>query len=519
MRGLARVVLPVALACLSIASATASAGPAPLPRTTDGHPDLSGIWNTRSEGAVPSRLPYQPWAAARKAELFRERATADPLAKCYMPGVPRVMYLGHPFQIFQTPGLLAMTFEWSNMYRVVHTDGTTHPDGLDFWMGDARGRWEGDALVVDVRNHNDRTWFDGSGHFHSDALVVVERYRLTDANTIDYEATIEDTKVFTAPWTLHRALKRQTATDRLGDRECLAEFEEAHGLFEREPRTWYPEHGAPAAAPRFTEEMELAATKPKAPVPAPAANAAPIRRTAAGTPDLSGYYATAGGNSVLANYGLEPRTGGVMRGQGASKGFIIDPPGGRLPTEPWAHDLQQDRLRPERAYDDPAAHCLPIGSPRGMYLNEIQVLQTPGYVVFLFERMGYRIVALDGRRHAAERLRYWQGDAVGRWEGDTLVIDTTNFTGKTWLNEPAGVHGGEVLTWAEHLIERLTPIDAESVHYEATVLDPLAYTRPWTITFRMHQARAELLEVACKEDDQDLEHLKAIRDAARGGKQ
>jgi hypothetical protein len=133
--------------------------------------------------------------------------------------------------------------------------------------------------------------------------------------------------------------------------------------------------------------------------------------------------------------------------------------------------------------------------------------------------MGFRIIALDGRRHLPEHVRVWQGDSVGRWEGDTLVVDTTNFNGRTWLNEPGGPGaGGEPVTYAEHVIERFTPVDGAKVHYEATVVDPVAYTKPWTMTYDMRQVQQELLEVACKEDDQDLPHLKAVKDAAEAAR-
>src|SRR5882672_2346868 len=137
-------------------------------------------------------IPYQPWALAKKAENFANRATADPLNKCFMPGVPRIMYLDFPFQIFQTPGHIAMTFEWTHLYRLIYTDGSPHWKGIQFWMGDSRGRWEGDTLVVDVIDHNDKTWFDMAGNFHSEALKLVERYALVDADTIEYEVTVED---------------------------------------------------------------------------------------------------------------------------------------------------------------------------------------------------------------------------------------------------------------------------------------------------------------------------------------
>ena len=191
-------------------------------------------------------IPYQPWAAKKKAENFQNRQTADPLSKCYMPGVPRIMYLDFPFQIFQTPKAIAMAFEWELDYRLIYTDGTPHPTDDDFWMGDSRGHWEGDTLVVDVGNINDKTWFDMAGDFHSDALHVVERYRMTDHDTIQYEATIEDSKVFTKPWTINIALHRRTDRDRLFEYACQSEVEEANGAFTREERTWYP--GSPNSA-------------------------------------------------------------------------------------------------------------------------------------------------------------------------------------------------------------------------------------------------------------------------------
>jgi hypothetical protein len=107
-------------------------------------------------------------------------------------------------------------------------------------MGDSRGRWEGDTLVVEVTNHNDKTWFDSSGNFHSNALKVTERYSLSDADTMRYEATMEDPKVFTRPWKISMPLYRVKDMDRILEYQCVAEAEEASGAFHREPRTWYP---------------------------------------------------------------------------------------------------------------------------------------------------------------------------------------------------------------------------------------------------------------------------------------
>jgi hypothetical protein len=239
----------------------AGAPTAALPRTADGKPDLQGIWQVRNRTAAydlenhdtgkgqpagtsvveGGAIPYQPWAAAKRAENFSKRQSADPLAQCYMPGVPRIMYMDFPFHIFQTRGQVAMLFEWSQVYRLIYTNGSASPAGIDFWMGDSRGHWEGDTLVVSVTNHNDKTWFDMAGNFHSEALSLVERYTLTDPDTIRYEVTFQDPKVFTRPWTLRMPLQRQKGIDRVLEYQCQAEAEEASGAFPREPRTWYPQ--------------------------------------------------------------------------------------------------------------------------------------------------------------------------------------------------------------------------------------------------------------------------------------
>jgi hypothetical protein len=213
---------------LSLAPILAAAQSAPL-RTPDGRPNLQGIWqvlNTASwdiqdhqarlgvpagQGVVESNeIPYRPVALAKKRENYDTRATSDPETKGYLPGVPRAMYMPFPFQIFQTPDQLAITFEYDRAIRTIYTNGTPHPRGpINWWMGDSRGRWEGDTLVVDVVHFTDSTWFDRAGNFHSDALHLVERFTPTGPDHITYEVTIEDPNVFTRPWTMRMLLYRR----------------------------------------------------------------------------------------------------------------------------------------------------------------------------------------------------------------------------------------------------------------------------------------------------------------------
>lgn len=199
-----------------------------IPRLANGRPDFSGIWQTTSaadfdlephggrKDAPPSpgvveggEIPYLPKALAQRQKNFNGRLAEDPRLKCYTLGVPRGIYYPEPFQIFQSPRDLTILHQFGHSVRTVHTNGTRHPDNPnDWWLGDSRGKWEGDTLVVDVRHFNDETWLDRAGNFHSDALHVVERWKFLDANTIEYRATLEDPQVFSRPWSLGVLLHR-----------------------------------------------------------------------------------------------------------------------------------------------------------------------------------------------------------------------------------------------------------------------------------------------------------------------
>ena len=242
---------------------------------------------------------------------------------------------------------------------------------------------------------------------------------------------------------------------------------------------------------------------------AAAAPAGPVRRLPDGKPDLTGFYsADAGG----ANYGLEQNPqDGLTPG---TRGIVVDPPDRKLPYQPWARAERINRELPERGYDDPTAHCFVAGVPRSMYTpSPYQILQPPGYVVMLFERMSWRQIPLDGRPHLPDNIRLWQGDSVGHWEGDTLVVDTTNMNGKTWLNER-----GDIMSYDAHIVERFIPKDENNVTYRATVTDKIVYTAPWTIEINLRRQQDEVIEVACHEDNGDLQHLKDVRDEARAKK-
>ena len=505
-------------ALIAFAAVTA-ANAQPIPRTPDGKPDLQGIWQAHDRAAYgleyhdakfempagPSvvdggEIPYLPAAREQQRRNFESRATADPLNQCYMPGVPRIMYMEHPFQIFQTREHVAITFEWSQVFRLIYVNGqpTLH-EGIESWMGNSRGRWEGDVLVVEVTDHNDRTWLDAAGNFHSSALRVTERYAMRDANTIEYSATIEDPNVFSRPWTIRTPLHRETDLPRLFEYHCQAEKSEANGEFERDPLTWYPAP-IPASNVPFNARAGAKLADPK---PTGA-----IRRMPDGKPDISGWFEIDAGGG---NYGLESSPQIFLTP--ASRGLVVDPADGKLPYQTWARAERIARAEPHRGYDDPTAHCFLGGIPRSHYVPQpVHILQPPGYVVVLFERMSWRHIAMTARPALPDYVRLWQGDSHGRWEGDTLVVESKNFNGKAWLNEV-----GDIVSHMETVVERFTPVDDDTIIYRATVTDPIPYTRPWTIEVPMHRKADELLEVACHEDNEDLEHLKQVRDEYRAG--
>jgi len=213
-----------------------------LRRTSDGKPDLSGIWQAMNtadwniqahaaEKGLPAGrgivegndIPYRPEALLKKKENLKNRGTADPNTKCFLPGVPRIMYMPYPFQIAQGPNQISMLFEYVHAVRNIFMSGSHYPPPIDWWLGDSRGRWEGDTLVVDVVDFNDITWFDQAGNFHSDELHVVERYTPMGPDHIVYEATIEDPKVFTRTWKISMPLYRHKEENaQLLEYECFA---------------------------------------------------------------------------------------------------------------------------------------------------------------------------------------------------------------------------------------------------------------------------------------------------------
>ncbi|HEX6997113.1 MAG TPA: hypothetical protein VF322_03150 [Gammaproteobacteria bacterium] len=241
-----------ALACPAVHAQSngGSAERKPVPRTADGKPDLSGIWipqsalllaegeeaiaAARAQDAAAGREPlppnepppYKPDAEAQRQRYLAREGIDDPMARCLLTGVPRIMFRPLPFEIVQLPDRTLILFEIHHAFRIIPTDGRGHPDDLEpTYLGDSVGHWEGDTFVVDVTGFNTKTWLQGVGTIHSEQLHVTERYTRDTYNTITYEAIMEDPVVFTKPWRLHETF-RLRPNERLLEYECIESNED-----------------------------------------------------------------------------------------------------------------------------------------------------------------------------------------------------------------------------------------------------------------------------------------------------
>jgi hypothetical protein len=253
-------------------------------RTAEGKPDFSGIWQALNEahwdleahearpavvtqegaypfeytrvaaapvlalgaaGGVPGSvgviegdgiIPYKPEAAKIKKENGENWIDRDPELKCYLPGIPRAMYMPYPFEIFQSPNKIHMAFEFSSTGRTIHLDEVEEPPDLTY-MGHSVGRWDGDTLVVNVSEFNGKNWFDRAGNYHSETLHLTERFTPITKDAIQYEVTVEDPNVFTRPWKISMPLYRRLEPNaQLIEYRCMEFAEEfMYGGLRKQP--------------------------------------------------------------------------------------------------------------------------------------------------------------------------------------------------------------------------------------------------------------------------------------------
>ena len=214
-----------------------------IPRLPDGHPNLQGVWRSASLSAafdvqaheasyqVPAgasvivdppdgKLPYLP-EAAKKAKLNSEEAYRDPVGYCHPHGVPRQLVPPFPLELVQDGDYVAILSETEHSVRVIPLDGRPHRKNYWAWMGDSRGRWEGDTLVVDVTGFNRERWLDQAGNYVDENERVVERFTMTGPDRITYEATVTDPTVYSRPWTMRITLARQPKGTELIEYDCV----------------------------------------------------------------------------------------------------------------------------------------------------------------------------------------------------------------------------------------------------------------------------------------------------------
>jgi hypothetical protein len=267
-------VVAAAVSAVISVSVTRTEGQATRPARVGGKPNFSGIWQANNEanwdlqahaaragavtqqgvypyeyarvpaapvlalgaaGGVPGSLgvvqgdgqiPYKAEALAVKKANADNWIDRDPELKCYLPGLPRAMYMPYPFEITQSTNKIHMAYEFTSTARTIHLDKVEGPPD-DAWMGHSVGRWDGDTLVVDVDHFNDRSWFDRAGNFHSEDLKLQERFTPQSADVIRYEVTITDPKVFSRPWRIAMPLYRRAEPNmQLIEYRCIEFVEE-----------------------------------------------------------------------------------------------------------------------------------------------------------------------------------------------------------------------------------------------------------------------------------------------------
>jgi len=241
--------------------------------------------------------------------------------------------------------------------------------------------------------------------------------------------------------------------------------------------------------------------------------AGPIPRRPDGKPDLTGRWNGSGGvlhNTVI----LEEHPGGF--GVQAGKTLIIDSPDGIIPYQPWALAERNRRRDDANGYEDQVGHCEFYEVGRlASFAHDI--MYSDGNIIINHTQHITRVIDMNRREHLPQGIRLWLGDPIGRWEGDTLVVDTTNLNGKGRM-----ALGGDFYSADAHLVERFAMVNANTYNWTLTITDPKVFTRPWTMTSAVPMTRERQGgenfdgEDTCHEGNVDLVHLKNVYDQAHG---
>ncbi|HWU37323.1 MAG TPA: hypothetical protein VN203_06690 [Candidatus Acidoferrum sp.] len=426
--------------------------PGPLPRLSDGHPDLTGIWNGFGGSGQPGPNMLA-WAQKVVEERRARNGAEDYEARCLPGGPPRAA----PYHtaLFATPKLVLMLFEGNtHMYRQFFVDGSDHPRDLKpTFYGDSRAHWDGDTLVVDTVSFFEKSWFDFPGTPHTKDMHLIERFHRTDYGNMEMDVTIEDSGVFTKPWTFHRTTTLEPNFE-MTEYVCNENNQDPAHL----DAAYKLDAGA---RKRMAEGVDPPpARKP----PAPPSGANPRRED--GKVDFSGVWV---------------------------------PASTQLPSDPayiLAYQKVYEERKANKGKDDPERFCLPDGAVR-VTPQPYKIVQRSDQIALLWEANthSYRRFFLDGRQHNLEiEPESWTGQSIGKWDGDTLVVDTIGFNDKTWLDSTGKPHSGDM-----HLTERYRRPDLGHLNVAITIEDPKALTKPYQFTRTFTLAPGlELQEYVCQ---------------------
>ncbi|SRR5579884_306703 len=429
-------------------------GPAgSVPRTPEGKPDLSGIWN--GQRALPGQPDPEmlPWARA----LLEKRATTnysdDLEARCLPGGPPRAA--PYHYQVVQTPKLVTILYEGNiHSYRQFFLD-SEHPKNLKpTWYGDSRAHWEGDTLVVDTIGLNDKSWIDMPGHPHTAQMHVIERYHRRDLGNLEIQNIIEDPGAYTKPWVINRVSTLEQGIE-MSEYVCNENnLDPGHLDFSETSKVHMKPNGVDPPAAR----------RP----PPPPAGATP--QTAQGRVDFSGLWVLQGSPNLPSDPSYQPAF-----------------------QKLYAERKSQPKSDPER-------YCLPDGIAR---VNSLpyKFVQTPALIAVLPEgnTRAFRRIFLDGRDHSKqlELGDTWSGDSTGTWDGDTLVVDIVGVNDRSWLDATGKPHSD-----ALHVTERYLRPNLGHLEVQYTLADPKAFTKPYSFrrTFTLAPASWEIQEYICMDE-------------------
>jgi hypothetical protein len=290
----------------------------------------------------------------------------------------------------------------------------------------------------------------------------------------------------------------------------------------------------------------LQACGPTAQAPAPGAPAAVESakwvpsRTADGQPNLQGKWVNFDSTPFEADEAPRPTTDVNPPSHWtdhdspmspARRSMVVDPPNGRVPVMKWAEDKRDydlAHLEDAPQHETPWVRCITRGVPAGMfpagYNNAYEIIQIPGYVVIVYEMIhDTRIIPVDGRPHVGGDIRLWNGDSRGHWEGDTLVVETTNYNDKGSIATSAATGRIRGIPQSEelHVVERFTRVNESAINYSVTITDPKVYTQPWTVALPLLRDDTYVMyEYACHEGNLALpDELRAgrVRERAAAG--